>query len=512
MGTPTFARKARPRQRKVVCLLISVVTFALGACSTEHYVRAEADVSRSSLVTDAKQRVILSLPRVHGTSSRIVCAEPSPDVAQAISEALKVGLSVDLSKVAGADSKDKSVGFDFGKSSAASVAQLGERLAVVQMLRDRMYRACEAYANGAIGEAAYTLLMARNDKTMMSLLSNELAAGAFGRALASIGGSASATGVSEADLGAQQKAVKAASDALVKTALAESPKKEDIENAAKKLEDEVAKLAALERRVITATATASPGSLASAPTGRSGDVQTMAEIHRHYLDDDGIDPLIDACIIGVERLKSDSPTAQAYVQSIAKRAEGARDAASRISNDISEQRSKLALTQERSSIDRQRLAEAEAREKARLPIAADETPAALREQLALSETRITTIKQLLESLTDERALLLATPGIEPKDLYMASQSPFAAFCFQSVLAGDSKFMNLRMQQKRQLRGIDFDKDALVAKQLDMCLAVTKADKVSMDEKARTALLTECAELMRRQAPKSDDAKKATGPG
>ena len=57
----------------------------------------------------------------------------------------------------------------------------------VQVLRERMFRACEAYSNGAITGTTYTLLMNRFDRAMVTVLFGEVMGGAFGRSLAAIG-------------------------------------------------------------------------------------------------------------------------------------------------------------------------------------------------------------------------------------------------------------------------------------------------------------------------------------
>src|SRR4051794_18905124 len=175
------------------------------------------DTGGESLITDAKQRAIINTKANVGVGDirydgegeaigatddqvvknhphRIICAEPSPDVAQAISAAFTAAAQVDTN--AGQSSGSGSI----GSSYAASIAQLGERLATVQLLRDKMYRACEAYQNGAISDTSYTLMLARFDKTMASMLASEIAAGAFGRNLATLGGSASTGGVDPAKL------------------------------------------------------------------------------------------------------------------------------------------------------------------------------------------------------------------------------------------------------------------------------------------------------------------------
>lgn len=137
----------------------------------------------NSLSLDAKQRVITNL-EIDPSSrpgqvvpKRIICAEPSPDVATAIANSFSAGLSL----------------FDKGTGSVSNqqvegLAQLAERTVTVQLLRDQMYRACEQYANGAISGTGYTLLMTRNNEAMITLMLGELAVGAYGRSGATLGG------------------------------------------------------------------------------------------------------------------------------------------------------------------------------------------------------------------------------------------------------------------------------------------------------------------------------------
>ncbi len=53
---------------------------------------------------------------------------------------------------------------------AEAMAQLGQRLATIQLLRDGLYRACEAYANGALDKSSYSMILSRFDDTMITLL------------------------------------------------------------------------------------------------------------------------------------------------------------------------------------------------------------------------------------------------------------------------------------------------------------------------------------------------------
>lgn len=139
------------------------------------------------VATDAKLRVIsASDPGFLSTTGSvdphsIICTEPSPDVATTIANSFGGGVSI--------------LGQGSASLSAQQVeglVQLGERTAAIQLLRDKMYQTCLAYANGAISGTTYSLLMSRLDDSIVTLSLGDGAAGAFGRKLAGIGGEASA--------------------------------------------------------------------------------------------------------------------------------------------------------------------------------------------------------------------------------------------------------------------------------------------------------------------------------
>lgn len=133
--------------------------------------------------TDAETRAIQkyqTLPIAVGVNIPITginCAEPSPDIAKATENALSAALKVK-------DQGEASVSY----SSAEAIAALVERTAAIQLLRDYMFRACEATANGMMTSTSYSLLMARTNKAMITLMLGETAAGAFGRSGVVLGG------------------------------------------------------------------------------------------------------------------------------------------------------------------------------------------------------------------------------------------------------------------------------------------------------------------------------------
>lgn len=109
----------------------------------------------------------------------VVCAEPSPDVAKALSTVMSANAQATFVHGSGG------VGASGGSAEAA--AELAGRSTALLGLRDGLFRACEAYANGALGQAEYALIVSRYSQLMTTLfLGQDItgAAGAEGKALA----------------------------------------------------------------------------------------------------------------------------------------------------------------------------------------------------------------------------------------------------------------------------------------------------------------------------------------
>ncbi|NJM29467.1 MAG: hypothetical protein HC855_04580, partial [Rhizobiales bacterium] len=249
---------------------------------------------------------------------RIVCAEPSPDVAEALSKAISASFS-------GAAQGRGNVNAEVSASMSTAVVQLGERLATVQLLRDGLYRACEAYSNGAISDATYSLIVSRVDQTMVALLGMEMAAGAFGRDLAAAGGSAGAGAVAE-----NAEAVKALNDrklALIKE-LSEARAEEsraiaktagldrsvpgnetafdDAEQATKAraaLEDEAQNIdielnKAKSGLALSQTIARSGGGIAGGVS--KANAEYVAQIQQTFTDQDKLGPLLASCVTALD--------------------------------------------------------------------------------------------------------------------------------------------------------------------------------------------------------------------
>lgn len=136
-----------------------------------------------TLALDAKQRVVVFAKR--SDHQTVTCAEPSPDALSALSSSLGGNLQNNKEAVA-----------SFASAMTESAASIGLRTQSIQLLRDGMYRSCEAYAAGAIEADDYNRQQRRYQNLMLSLLAIEQITGAVvarqvglgdGRSSASVG-------------------------------------------------------------------------------------------------------------------------------------------------------------------------------------------------------------------------------------------------------------------------------------------------------------------------------------
>ena len=145
------------------------------------------------IAVDAKQRFVwsphinvrtIAIPGRNGniepTIERraILCAEPSPDVLTAIANTIDIELR-DKSARTGSDSAETAAKLAGSLSETAET--IGNRTQVIQLLRDAFYRACEAYANGALDDFGYSMVLSHIDLFMLQLLSADALGRAQGR-------------------------------------------------------------------------------------------------------------------------------------------------------------------------------------------------------------------------------------------------------------------------------------------------------------------------------------------
>ncbi len=117
-------------------------------------------VETESVSVDAKQRAIIVTEGEDGVR-KIFCAEPSPDALSAFGASLSAGIGY------------KEIEGHLDQTLAESVKALGDRNATIQLLRDGLYRACEAFANQALDQFQYSQIVAKYENIMVTLLAIE---------------------------------------------------------------------------------------------------------------------------------------------------------------------------------------------------------------------------------------------------------------------------------------------------------------------------------------------------
>ncbi len=282
----------------------------------------------STVLTEADKRAIVNVNQVNPQQgfvipNRIVCAEPSPDVAKALSEGISAAVQAEVSG-------QRSGELQGSRSLAESVAQLGERLGTIQLLRDGFYRACEAYANGAISDTTYAMIVSGTDDAMVTLMASEMAAGAFGRQQAAIGGAATGT---TAEVVADQQAVTTNRETLValkgdeaklqqqkrSEEAKEEPNQDTIDTLDASIAEKQAQIAATEenlRDAVARSASSSARAVFASSVGSisgqrpEGGSQAVESIHRTFMRSTNLDAFVLACVTALDRRSKGGGRAQ----------------------------------------------------------------------------------------------------------------------------------------------------------------------------------------------------------
>lgn len=128
---------------------------------TTHLPTPAEDGTGRAVHLDAQQRLMV----VNNIGQ--YCAEPSPDALAAYAASLGLGIGIQ-----GTGSGALSA----GQQSAA--ASIGLRTQSITLMRDALYRMCEAYANGAVGPAQIATLLGRSQHLTAVILAVEQLTGA----------------------------------------------------------------------------------------------------------------------------------------------------------------------------------------------------------------------------------------------------------------------------------------------------------------------------------------------
>ena len=136
-----------------------LLSLAVAGCSGEIHKHVSVD-DGSGVSVDARQRLVLVTKNGgEDGDQQVVCAEPSPD---AITVAAATA-SFDATSPNGTQAEGS-----LARSETA--AFIGMRTQTVQILRDSLFRACEAYMNGAISSTEYNIIIANSGRIATNLI------------------------------------------------------------------------------------------------------------------------------------------------------------------------------------------------------------------------------------------------------------------------------------------------------------------------------------------------------
>lgn len=153
-------RSPAPRLWRLLCL--AAAACGLAACGNLNSIHRDLNTaSGTGVLIDAKQRAIIVSQR----NGNIVCGEPSPDAMSAYA----AEFSAELAK-SSADGGNRSAAIKGALQEAA--AFIGMRTPSIQLLRDSMYRTCEAYANGG-SQSEYELALRRYQRYTVAMMTIE---------------------------------------------------------------------------------------------------------------------------------------------------------------------------------------------------------------------------------------------------------------------------------------------------------------------------------------------------
>ncbi|MCP1457155.1 hypothetical protein [Pseudomonas kilonensis] len=212
-------------------LVMSVLAVALTGCGNWNSVyRSHKFEDGNSAFIDIKQRAIITggvTKNADGTVSVVTCAEPSPDALSAY--AGELAAKGDVAGKAGGE-------LTGAYQEAASF--VGMRSQSIQILRDQLYRLCEARMNNVISAPQYQMLLVRNQKYTLLLMAIEQLTGASRVPVVTLTSTSSAELIGNVEVDRKQ--------------LAESEaKKKDIEAKAKgnPTEDQKKEIAAIDENI-----------------------------------------------------------------------------------------------------------------------------------------------------------------------------------------------------------------------------------------------------------------------
>ena len=145
--------------RSCAVLVTMVMLGGCGAGGAKTFKKFNIDKG-DSIAIDATTRVILVTQKGGETHDQfVVCGEPSPD---AIVASFGAKATVEATVPQGPSGK-------VGGEISQTAMSIAVRTATIQLLRDGLYRSCEAVINGMIGKTEYRKILKGIDDVMVVL-------------------------------------------------------------------------------------------------------------------------------------------------------------------------------------------------------------------------------------------------------------------------------------------------------------------------------------------------------
>jgi hypothetical protein len=156
---------------KIAMLIVGSAMIVISGCSSTIFKTHQFDtVPPTSVSIDAKQRMLVARTRSPTEDDPIerltVCLEPSPDALVAASASFGGALAV-----------PEKVGLEVAKALQEQAGQIGLRTHTVTLLRDGLFRACEAYSNGVIAREEYKQILNGYGALVLTMMAIEQASG-----------------------------------------------------------------------------------------------------------------------------------------------------------------------------------------------------------------------------------------------------------------------------------------------------------------------------------------------
>ncbi len=264
-------------------IALSTVALTMAGCANINTQSRDFIGNEAKAITvDASQRAIYSVNKTFfkskgelGKQWTAFCAEPSPDAL--VAYATSVGVSAEVAGKA----------LNLAASQSQAAASIGLRTQTIQLLRDGMYRLCEAYASGAIDDDDMAMLQRRYQNMMLGLLAIEQITGPVIARQASLStSSAAAIGKSIAEISialADGAAMLAKANTDLKDAEADVKAKQALLDAASKAVTDLPGSATVDKKAETeATKTAAAAALDKSKTTLKMATTTKAAKQTYY--------------------------------------------------------------------------------------------------------------------------------------------------------------------------------------------------------------------------------------